>query len=65
MVYVCKCGFDMDIQKVHNAVHLDKSHWCYQMYLWNNDLNIEQPNWKIIKTLIYGVKSSGNLAVGK
>ena len=42
MVCVCKCGFDMDIQKVHNAVHLDKSHWCYQMYLWNNDLNIEQ-----------------------
>ena len=39
------------------------AHWCYQMYLWNNDLNIEQPNWKTIKTLTYGVRSSGKLAV--
>ena len=31
--------------KMYNAVHLCKSYWCYQMYFWNNDLNIGQPNW--------------------
>lgn len=33
------------------------------MYLWQNDLNPEEePRPKVIKTLIYGVRSSGNQA---
>ena len=33
------------------------------MYLWENNLNAtEKPEWKVIKTLIYGIKSSGNQA---
>ena len=33
------------------------------MYLWSNDLDAERPpQRKVIKTLIYGVKPSGNLA---
>ena len=57
-----KCGFHTDIQKMYNAVYLDKSHWCYQMYLWNNEFEMDNPEWKVITTLIYGVKSSGNQA---
>ena len=55
--------FHTDIQKMYNAVHLDKNHWRYQMYLWDDNLNLQvQPRWKVIKTLIYGVRSSGNQA---
>ena len=32
------------------------------MYLWNDDFDIDNPKWKIIPTVIYGVKPSGNLA---
>ena len=48
---------------MYNTANLDEDHWCYQMYLWENDLNpTKDPRIKIIKTLIYGVKPSGNLA---
>ena len=57
-----KFAFHTDVQKMYNAVHLDKKHWCYQMYLWNDDFDIDNPKWKIIPTVIYGVKPSGNLA---
>ena len=36
--------------------------WNYQVYFWNDSFNITDPKWKVIKTLIYGVKSSGNQA---
>ena len=37
--------------------------WCFQRYLWQEDLdNRKDPEEKVIKTLIYGVKPSGNLA---
>ena len=56
-------AFHTDIQKMYNANRLDKSHWCYQMYLWDNESDKERlPSWKVIKTLIYGVKSSGSQA---
>ena len=55
-------AFHTDIQKMYNAIALDKSHWNYQLYLWNNSFGITDPKWKVIKTLIYGVKSSGNQA---
>ena len=55
--------FHSDVQKMYNKVHLDRSHWCYQLYLFSKNLDIDDiPDWKVIKTLIYGVKPSGNLA---
>ena len=46
---------------MYNAVHLDKNHWRYQMYLWDDNLNTQVlTRWKVIKTLIYRVRSSGN-----
>ena len=48
---------------MYNAVKLRQDQWCYQRYLWNNTLDVNQPpEEKVIKTLIYGVKSSGNQA---
>ena len=46
---------------MYNALRLDKSHWRYQLYLRqdNSDPHLE-PQIKVIKTLVYGVKSSGN-----
>ena len=52
--------FHTDIQKMYNVVHLDKNHWQYQMYLWDDNLEtLLQPQWKVIKPVIYGVRSSG------
>ncbi|XP_066918232.1 uncharacterized protein [Clytia hemisphaerica] len=53
-----------DISKMYNTIQLDQSQWSYQRYIWNKDLNPESiPEEKVIKTLIYGVRSSGNQAV--
>ena len=58
-----KFAYHSDIQKMYNTIKLNKEHWCYQLYLWENNLNpTEKPEWKVIRTLIYGVKSSGNQA---
>ena len=58
-----KQGFYTDISKMYNAIQLDKSHWRFQMYLWDKDLSPENsPLWKVIKTVTYGVRPSGNLA---
>ena len=59
----CKYAFHTDIQKMYNTIRLDKRYWRYQLYLWCEDLKGDsRPKWKVIKTLIYGVRSSGNLA---
>ncbi|XP_057296216.1 uncharacterized protein LOC130625165 [Hydractinia symbiolongicarpus] len=56
-----KIAFHTDIRKMYNTVRLHESHWCLQRYIWQQDLDITKiPEEKIIKTLIYGVKSSGN-----
>jgi len=47
-----------NINKLQN-----KEDWCYQRYIWQENLDPTcVPEQKIIKTLIYGVKSSGNQA---
>ena len=57
-------AFHADVQKMYNKVLLDPCHWRYQLYLFSKDLNIDDvPQWKVIKTLIYGVRPSGSLAV--
>ena len=56
-------AFHTDVTKMYNAVRLHKAHWRYQLYLWHDKLDPNaEPVWKVIKTLIYGVRSSGNQA---
>ena len=50
-----------DISKMYNTIKLQESDWCYQRYIWEPNLDpTKLPEEKIIKTLIYGVRSSGN-----
>ena len=50
-----------DVKKMYNTTKLEEKDWCYQRYLWHHDLDInKEPEEKVIKTLIYGVRSSGN-----
>ena len=61
--YMHKIAFHTDIQKMYNSVKLHEEHWCLQRYIWHQDLDPTKiPEEKVIKTLIYGVKSSGNQA---
>ncbi|XP_066918685.1 uncharacterized protein [Clytia hemisphaerica] len=56
-------AFTTDVRKMYNTIRLDVSHWQYQRYLWQENLSFdERPKQKVIKTLIYGVRSSGNQA---
>ena len=57
------CAFHTDVCKMYNTIHLEEAYWCYQLYLWDDDLDVNnEPRVKVIKTLIYGVKPSGNQA---
>ena len=52
-----------DLKKMYNSVKLRPEHWTYQRYFWHPTLDPnEPPEEKIIRTLIYGVTSSGNQA---
>ena len=56
-------AFHTDISKMYNTVWLDKAHWRYQLYFWEDELKLGvAPRLKVIKTAIYGVRSSGNVA---
>ena len=56
-------GFHTDTRKMYNTVKLAEKDWCYQLYLWHDNLSVaDDPYVKVIKTLIYGVKSSSNQA---
>ena len=56
-------AFHTDVQKMYNRVLLSEAHWCYQLYLFSENLDLgDSPEWKVIKTLIYGVRPSGELA---
>ena len=56
-------GLHTDITKMYNVVKLKPEDWTFQRYLWEETLDeSKDPTEKIIKTLIYGVKSSGNQA---
>eukprot|EP00794_Sanderia_malayensis_P003822 gene3822-biopygen3253 len=58
-----KIAFHTDVQKIYNAIKLREEDWCYQRYLWQEQLDPAiQPEEKVMMTLIYGVKSSGNQA---
>ena len=56
-------AFHADIRKMYNTIYLDKKHWKYQLYFWDNKLRIGvAPRPKVIKSAIFGVRSSGNVA---
>ena len=56
-------AFHADIKKMYNTIYLDKKHWKYQLYLWDDKLRLGiAPRIKVIKSAIFGVRSSGNVA---
>ena len=56
-------AFHTDISKMYNTIWLDKEHWRYQLYFWEGELKMGvAPRPTVIKTAIYGVRSSGNVA---
>ena len=56
-------AYHTDVRKMYNTIKLHENHWMYQMYYWHPELDPnEQPVAKIIPTVIYGVKPSGNQA---
>ena len=56
-----KVAIHTDIMKMYNTVKLHEDHWCMQRYIWHDELDSQKiPHEKVIKTLIYGVRSSGN-----
>ena len=58
-----KHAFHTDVQKMYNSVQLVEEDWCLQRYIWRQNLDPAIiPEQKVIKTLIYGIKSSGNQA---
>ena len=59
--YIHKVAFHTDIQKMFNSIKLHEQNWCLQRYIWQQIIDpIKIPQEKLIKTLIYGGKSSGN-----
>ena len=58
-----KHAYHTDVQKMYNKVELHPTDWRYQLYLWSENFKEgDDPRWKVIKTLIYGVRPSGNMA---
>ena len=56
-------GYHTDIKKMYNSVKLVEDDWCLQQHIWQKNLDPRKlPMKKVIKTLIWGVKSSGNQA---
>ena len=52
-----------DIKQMYPSVKLRPEHWRFQKYLWDEQLTLgKDPSDKVIKTIIFGVKSSGNQA---
>ena len=57
------CAFCTDIQKMYNTIKLAEKHFCFQLFLWDDELNPgKEPEICVITTIIYGVKPSGNQA---
>ena len=37
--FIHRFAFHTDIRKMYNSVRLDEKHWCYQLYLWHDELS--------------------------
>ena len=57
-------GVTADIQTAYNNIALDSEHYCYQLFLWQDDLDDANPvvAW-LVRTLIYGVRPSGTITI--
>jgi hypothetical protein len=52
-----------DVKQLYNRIMLKEEYWCFQRYIWEENLDPSKiPDEKVIKTIIYGVRSSGNQA---
>ena len=61
--FTCISAYHCDIRKMYNTVNLREEDWIYQLYLWQEELDPNViPQLKVIKTLIYGLRPSGNQA---
>ena len=61
--FIRRFGIHTDVSKMYNTLKSKDIHWMYQLYLWHDDLDPEkEPFVKVVKTAMYGVKSSGNQA---
>ena len=48
-------------RKKDNNIKLEPENWCYQRYVWHENLDQRYiPKEKVIKTLIYGIRLTGN-----
>ena len=55
--------FHTEIQAMYNSIKLRQEDWCYQRYIWQQDLDPSKiPGEKVIKNIIYGVRSRDNQA---
>ena len=56
-------AFHCDFQKIYNVIRLSEEYWWCQRYLFQKDLDSKvPPEEKIVKTMIYDIRSSGNQA---
>lgn len=54
-------GINTDVSKMYNTVPPESSQWWLQRYQWEDTLDPSRPpEENVIKTCIYGLKSSGN-----
>ena len=57
-----KFAMSADVSMAYNAIKLTPAYFRYQQYLWKEDLDETKPTKiMLIKTVIYGVRPSGNL----
>ena len=57
-------AYHNDVNTMYNCIELESQYWALQRYWWNDTLDPNLPPVeKVIKTLIYGCKASGNQAV--
>lgn len=53
-----------DVSMAYNGVQLHVEHYKYQRYLWKEELNPVNPTiTMVVRTLIYGVRPSGNQTI--
>ena len=46
-----RISFHTDVKKMFNTVQLREEHWCFQRYIWQNELDYKKiPEEKVIKT---------------
>ena len=37
-----KIGFHTDVKRMFNTVQLQEEHWCFQRYIWQNELDYKK-----------------------